>query len=381
MTRRAVLRVAIALEGILACAGFLAIVSVSYAGDKEKSYDLMESYTEGIANGISSFFSDAAAVASAAATLHSARQLRWDVACMDFTGFIRSNRYIHRMSLVDSSGFIYDAYETGPAGNPWLGGKRTENNAAPDSPPIIVTDREYFRILVKENVRGDSFVVINEPFVPAGLTEKAFVTSVAVIRNGRPVGSVSVAQTALELSMLYENLTTDFLGKFGRNAHMYLVSQGGQLISSLEYRERYGAYMDELFGSAETVSVLTLDDDTVSAITEAVMQNRRVVSAKMAGKPHLVTGVKIEGTPFAVCLAVPRAYMLKIERTIIAASSIFVLLSVVVAFAGAMLMKKGKSQDKSEGGNGRHSRKKQRATGKWRGSLGNDLDAPVLPPR
>ena len=373
-------RIITAIEGILSLLGFLVVVCIGYTGDRTKTFDLMESYAEGIANGISVFFSSAAAVASAATTLPSVQEFDWNAAHLDLAGFARSNSHMLGITLADADGYVYDTYPTGPSGNPWQGGRRTEDNTVPDSPAITIRDMPNFRLLVEENVRGEFFVVVNEPYVPEGLTEKVFVTTAPIIKNGRSIGSVSVAQTTLDISMIYENLSKDFLAKFGRNAHIYLVSEGGQLISSLGYNEKYDAYMDELFGSDETVSIYTLGQDTVSVINEAVIHDRRIVTGKMDGVSYLFSGVKIAQTPFAVCLAVPRAYMFRSAYKIFIASTVFLCLSAAIFFAGLMLIKRWKaSRGKGQNG-GKQRQKKQRAPRKWSGSAGEILDAPVLPP-
>ena len=377
------LRIITIIEGILGFVGFLVVVCIAYSGERAKACDLMEAYTEGIANGISIFFTEAAAVAAAATTLPSVQELDWNAASIDLAGFARAGSHMLGITLADADGYVYDTYPTGQSGNPWQGGRRTEDNTVPGASPITIRNLPNFRLLVEDNVRGEFFIVVNEPYVPEGLTEKVFVTAAPIIKNGRAIGSVSVAQTTLDLSMVYEDLSMDFLDKFGRNAHIYLVSEGGQLVSSLSYNERYGAYMDELFGSVETVSVDTLGQDTASVITNAITYRRRVVTAKMHGVSHLFSGVPIPQTPFAVCLAVPHSYMLKTAQTILALSATFFLLSAIVFFGGRLLIKEkpasphGNDKDKGD----KPPQKEQRAPRKWRRGLAEDLEAPVLPPQ
>ncbi len=361
--------------GIPVFLGIVLIVSIANTVIWEKTENLMKAYTEGVSNGISSFFIDASAVASAASTLRSVQDLDWDVAGQDFTGFIRSNRFIHRISLVDTDGYLYDAYETGPHGNPWQGGRRTEDNSDPDSEPVTVTEREYFRALVAENVNAEFSVMVNEPFVPSSLTEKAIVTSVPVISGRQVVGAVCVAQTALELSQLYEELTIDFFDKFSNNSHMYLVSYGGQLVSDLEYNAAYGAYMDELFGSAEVVSVHTLGDDTVSAIDAAIRNEGRVVRADMHGERHFIAGVQIEDTPFAVCLAVSRNRMLSSSRIIGIIGIICLVLVALAVGVGFVFLPKVLPYTDEKGAKPHRTNRPDNGLG-----LGEDLVAPILPP-
>ena len=89
------------------------------------------------------------------------------------------------MSRVDTEGYVYEATADGYGGNPWQGGRRTENDALPNAAPVRVNDREYFRALVTDNPRGEFRVMASEPYIPRGTTEKYFIASAAVINNGR----------------------------------------------------------------------------------------------------------------------------------------------------------------------------------------------------
>lgn len=368
---------ALLAAGIPALIGLALTLGIVFAAEVQRTESLIQAYAESITHGISSFFIDATAVASSAASLRSAQELDWEVAGMDFAGFVRSNRFIHRISLIDSEGYIYDAYEAGPYGNRWQEGRRTMDNSDPDAEPVIVTERGYFQTLVAENTRGEFSVKISEPFVPGGLTEKAFVTSAPIINGVKAVGAVSVAQTALELSHLYEDIAIDFFDKFGDKAHMYLVSHGEQLISDLEYNETYGAYMDQLFGRLDPVSVYELGEDTVTVIDAAVRNEKNVISANMHGESHFVIGVRIEGTPFAVCLAVLKSQMLYASRYILIVG---IASFVLAALAGLIFMTKAIAKD-AEGGS-KDDSSPRRAKRSARIDLGQDdqFAAPVLPP-
>ena len=300
--------------------------------ERRKTEDLVHAYTERIAHGLEFFFVDAADVALDVASLPSVQALDWEEAAMDFAARIRAMPYIHRISLVDANGCIYDVYGTGSVGNQWQGGRRTENDSDPAAAPITVADREYFRALVEENTDGDFFVMLSEPFVPAGLDQKAIVTSAPIIKEGKAVGVVNVSQTAIELSHLYENIATDILDKFSDKAHVFLVSSGGQLVSNLEHSNVYDAYKDELFGAAEIIPVSTLGDNAVLGIDTAIREDRVVIEAMIHGERHFLAGVKVENTPFAVCLAVSKKEMLSASRWILLIGIIALAVAALTSF-------------------------------------------------
>ena len=366
---------ALAAVVLAAAVGFTLVMSVVFSVEAKKAQDLVQSYTESVARGISAFFVDAAAIASAATTLNSVQSLNWDEAALEFTGFIRANPLIQRMSLVDTEGNIYDAFAAGPAGNRWQGGRRTADDTDPNAEPISITGRPYFRALVTENTRGEFRVMTNEVYFPYVLGGKTFATTASIIKDGKAIGVVNVAQTAIQLSQLYEDLSIDFVERFGKEGHLYLVSYGGELVSMLEYNGRYGAYMDELFGSDETVPVSVLGEDAVAALDATASTNKLVLSSKINGRAHYVAGVQIMNTPFAVFLAVSRRQMLLASRYIAGISTFFFLLTAFLGcFSFFVIVRDGPIFPKNMF--------KPRGSGGFKRPKGFDehLAPPVLPP-
>lgn len=91
-----------------------------------------------------------------------------------FVEFARAKESIDRISFFGLDGCFYDAYASWPVGNPWLGGRRTTDNDALDSPRITLIDRDYFAELVTNNPRGEPRFIVNEPYIPRGFAEKTF---------------------------------------------------------------------------------------------------------------------------------------------------------------------------------------------------------------
>ena len=369
---------AVMAVGLPALIGLILILAITSSSEQKRAEDLVQAYAESIARGVSAFFIDASAVASAAASLTSVKEFSLREASADLIGLIRANSYIRRISIVDAEGYIYDTYATGAIGNRWQGGRRTENNSDPNAELANASDSSFFRLLVKENEDGKPYVITNDVFVPYHLDGKSFVTSAPIIKEGKPIGVVNVVQTALELSRLYEDITMDFLEKFGEEAYLFLVSRDGELVSSLKFNATYGAYLDELFGAAETTSVATLGDDMVFAIDEAVRNERLVVTAEIDGSPHFIAGVKLEHTPFAVCLAASKGQMLFASRLIfLVATSAFAITALLVAIV-FIVMSRRMTEPAHRPPKPR--RQKQPSRARWAKDFDDDLVPPELPP-
>ena len=357
------------------------IICLGFAFEQKRSLDLMHSYAESVANGVYSFFVDAATVAAAASTLHSAQELDWQVLGQELIGFMRSERiarFVRRISLIDTDGYAYDAYATGLVGNRWQGWRRTTDNNDPYAQALVMTSGSY-NALVKENERGVFSVMTHEPFIPDGLADKALITSAPIIKEGKSIGVIGVTQTTLELSHLYEDLTTDFLDKFGSKAHLFLVSQEGQILSNLDYNETYGAYMDKLFGRQELIYAdEELGEDALSAVNEAVQSGGQIIEASFHGLRHLMSGARIPDTPFAVCLAVSKGQMLHSARDIVIIAINALLLA--LAAAGAALFGWRARQNEGDGGKPRRPKPPSPPAPKGGWGLDDYLEQPVLPP-
>ena len=331
---------AVAAVALPALIGLILIARIIFLSEQKRAEDLMQTYTESIAHGVSAFFIDAATIASVAVTLHNVQEFDWEKASMDLMALIRATLYINRMSLVDLEGNIYDVYTTGPIGNRWQGGRRTVDNSDPNADPVNISDHPHFRRLVTENTSGAFYTITSESYIMHGMHTKAFLTSAPIIKEGKAVGMIIVGQTSIELSQLYEDLTMDFLDKFGNSAHLFLVSRDGTLISSLEYNRTYRAYMDELFGEAKIVPVFVLGDDTANAIFEAIDEEKRVVEAELHNESHFLAGAKISNTPFAVCLAYLKSQMHYASRYIVLiGGGAFVVTAICVAIVFVAMSK------------------------------------------
>ena len=316
--------------------GIIAITFIGRASDRAKTVALMDEYTTSVTSSITSFFQDAMDAASYLAAVQGGAMIDWlgfggggDL----FSKFVRIKDTIYMMSRIDTDGYVYEATAEGYGGNPWQGGRRTENDAVPDAAPIRVNDREYFRSLITDNTRGEFKTVVSEPYIMRGTTDKYFVTSVAVTNNGRAVGIVNAAQTSAELSRLYVMLAADLSSKFGENAHLFLFTEGGQLVSELRYNQAAGAYVDNFDGTHEVISLNTLESDYVSALKSAAASSG-MIEAKMHGEAHFLTAKKIEGMPFIVCLAASRATMLAASRIMFIAGTVIFWLMTALMLVG-----------------------------------------------
>ena len=311
--------------------GIIAITAMARGSDSRKTFDMMEEYASSIASSISSFFADAINATSYLAAVQGRLQPSWSEEGSElFADITRMNETLFEVSLVDADGSYY---VTKNPGNPWQGGRMTVDNSDPNAQPILMTSQDYFKALVTDNVRGEFRVIVSEPIIAFGLNLKYLVTSAPIISNGRSEGIVFAGQTADELAKLYSGIGDEIASKFGLNAQLFLVTEGGQIISQLKYSSEARTYTDVFAGLNELVMLDALPSDYVSAI-RAASGASDVVSAQMDGKMQFLVAAKIEGTPFSVCIAVLRSDMLATTRAMRnVAGILFFVMTIVTIFA------------------------------------------------
>ncbi|MBO8450811.1 MAG: HAMP domain-containing protein [Spirochaetes bacterium] len=303
----------------------------------QQTQAIMGRYVSSINSGLEAFFTTAKSVALSSASLQGVRDMDWARTKGNFQGFVNANPTIHMMSLVNSEGYVYESSNNG---NPWQGGRRTENDGDPNAAPIVLTDRDYFRTQVSGNVGGEVSVMVSEPYVIRGSSDKSILTTVPVIRDGRAIGVVNVTQTSAELTSVYRDLTADFAEIFGTEAHLYLISDGMQIVCDLEYDPDFERYEDAMHGVAENVSSLTLGEEVLAGFEAAAQGDLEVIRQRVEGREYSMMYDKVPGTPFNTALSVPTDYMLSGANRIIAYCVVTCVIVVLILFVAMSVLTK-----------------------------------------
>ena len=288
------------------------ITAMNMLSDRQRALVLIEEYTAGVASDVSAFFAGARDAASHLALVQGELMPAWSEGGRRlYSGFLglEEGASIQAITFADADGYYYT---TADAGNPYQGGRATANNSLPDAAPLSVADSSYFRGLVASNSQAQRLTSVDEPAPYLGLPE-SIVTSAAVIREGRPAGVVSVAQPLSALSDYYARVAASFEERFGSEARMHILSEGGKLLSSIGLDDAEGTGALEAYRAAETGA-------------------GAVVSALLGGEDCFVSVARIESTPFAVCLAVPQREVLVASRRMLTTAIIlFCVMTIAVA--------------------------------------------------
>ena len=329
MKIRIKLIVAVLISLLPILAGLALITGTARSSDISKTTDLIAEYTGSVASDITAFFNYGVDMAKYLAILQSNAMLAWnDGLGLIFKSYRDANDFVADVALVMEDGSYCI---TSTDGNPYQGGRATVDNSDPEAAPIMLTDRDYYQALVVNNPSARFFTFITEPYANALLDYKRVLANAPIINGGRSRGLVCVTQTTNELSAVYSKSTANFYDRFGDAAHLYLISDGGQLLTSLEYSSERRAYVDSLADVRDAVYSDSLGQEALSAFSAAQAGGGAIISTRLDGKRQFVSSTRIEGTPYTLCFAVPRSAMLGSADRIMAISAIsFVLIAALL---------------------------------------------------
>ena len=311
------------------------IISMSLKNGTTEAKQLLSEYTGRVTEGLNEFLTSAQIVARSTALIDGVQEMDWPSVQKDFKEIVAANTSIQMMSLANSEGYVW---ESSSPGNPAKGGFRTSDDSDPNAELLCVADRDYFLYNVTNNTRGEPRIFISDAYVIRGGTAKNIVTTAAVINNGKPVGVVNVTQTATELSNVYSNLVNDFESTFGTDAHLFILSDQGQLVSHLAYDQTKDQYTDDILSSLDIISMDTLDPAIVQTFENLANSTEKAVQIKVANSSYFMTRQDLTGTPFSLCLVVPSSVLLSLTSSIVyTAAIILVVISAIILIAMLIL--------------------------------------------
>ena len=311
------------------------IISMSLKNGTTEAKQLLSEYTGRVTEGLNEFLTSAQIVARSTALIDGVQEMDWPSVQKDFKEIVAANTSIQMMSLANSEGYVW---ESSSPGNPAKGGFRTSDDSDPNAELLCVADRDYFLYNVTNNTRGEPRIFISDAYVIRGGNAKNIVTTAAVINNGKPVGVVNVTQTATELSNVYSNLVNDFESTFGTDAHLFILSDQGQLVSHLAYDQTKDQYTDDILSSLDIISMDTLDPAIVQTFENLANSTEKAVQIKVANSSYFMTRQDLTGTPFSLCLVVPSSVLLSLTSSIVyTAAIILVVISAIILIAMLIL--------------------------------------------
>ena len=284
--------IAVLLPFILGVSVVMFVMMREYRGT---SISFMERYNKSLSLSLASFFDEARTAAQFASGLSSVKEMDYDAARRSTEGMKDVTRFVQGMSIADA------------------GGNMHEFNAGADSVPISTSFRDFFRTCMALR-SGETLT--DGPYIPAGKSEKGFITATPIIADGMAVGTVNVYQSYDAMVQVCAPYIDDLFRYFGTGSALYLISDKMQLVSNIGYNSVRAQYEDAAAAN-EVISADTLGTELLIAFREA-SEKASAVNAKISGGNVLIMGNKVQGAPLSVYISVPRAYIYQTASRVLA---------------------------------------------------------------
>ena len=126
---------------------------------KQTSYEMARKYTDAFAMGLESFFKDASTATRTAASFSGIKEKNWQQILPQLQDLTDDIDGIQSFLLINADGTYWDS---ALPGNPAYGYLVTTNDSSPNSQPITLTHRNYFKELITNNTSNQKKEFISD---------------------------------------------------------------------------------------------------------------------------------------------------------------------------------------------------------------------------
>ena len=272
----------------------------------QTSYEMMLRYADSFATGLESFFTEAIAVTRSAASFSGVKEKNWIEIRPQLQELSQDVNGVQSFLLINDDGTYWDS---ALPGNPAHGYLVTENDASPGSEPITLTFRDYFKELVTNNTANVKKQFISDLMIAPDTGEKQALAAANIIDGNKTTGIVAVILNAASFDANYEDLLSDMVRLFGKEAQIAITTSSGLLMSQIVYDERTDTYVDTVMSQNVLITTEALHPDMQQAIRNAGAYTDREQTYRLDGKTHVLVSKNLENTPYSVYFSVPKTQL------------------------------------------------------------------------
>ena len=272
----------------------------------QTSYEMMLRYADSFATGLESFFTEAIAVTRSAASFSGVKEKNWIEIRPQLQELSQDINGVQSFLLINDDGTYWDS---ALPGNPAHGYLVTENDASPGSEPITLTFRDYFKELVTNNTANAKKQFISDLMIAPDTGEKQALAAANIIDGNKTTGIVAVILNAASFDANYEDLLSDMVRLFGKEAQIAITTSSGLLMSQIVYDERTDTYVDTVMSQNVLITTEALHPDMQQAILNAGSYTDREQTYRLDGKTHVLVSKNLENTPYSVYFSVPKTQL------------------------------------------------------------------------
>lgn len=135
----------------------------------------------------------------------------------------RQDKIFSYLIVADTNGHFYSTQD----GNPEQDNRQTANNADPNSPPLTLIRRDYWRATVGTNP-GEIRTVISNPFMSYGEKQRLIMIAASILNDQqRVVGMIGGAISWAQIEQYVKELQANLFPDFARPPKFFLTNKDG----------------------------------------------------------------------------------------------------------------------------------------------------------
>lgn len=326
----------IALSLLPFLTGMIIIISTTSKTIEKNAIGFMTEYTASVAGEIGIYFQEKLSYLEAYSHFPSVVEFDWNLVGPSFHNLAEANGQFTSILLVKNDGSYY---RSDNPGNPAKRGIMTANNTDPTSPPVLLTDRDYYIKTITDNPAAERIRYVSNPNLSKSTGKKQIVLASNIVdEQGYNAGLLAITINAETLDAFLKDKTTRTFDFFGKKAEMILFSDTGALVAVESWDEEAASYVERVLTKPESMTRAELPKDLDAAMRAAQEQNipyTTYFSADERGIFYLAYKA-IPGTNYHLAFRVPVGVLFQavtdIWTTMIAISIVSLLIVALFAF-------------------------------------------------
>ncbi|MDR0561455.1 MAG: response regulator [Spirochaetaceae bacterium] len=307
-------------------------------------------YAGTIASDIGIYLSNKTGIAETCTNFPAAAAMDWAETKRSFAGIIE------QMSLEDGiDSYIMvnldgTYYRSDQEGNSVVRGP-----ASPDHPeplPILVKDREYFRMLLTENPKHQQRFLVSDPIISQFNGKKELIIAANILdARQKNAGVFGFVISGAGFSLILDKITARVTNYFKQEAVVYLISSSDAVVSIREYDPKAGGHTERALTVNHDIVLSSLPQDIQNAVHEWRKTSASYIAFRNSktGTVYGMTGYPVPETKFFVILTMPEKVLLSAlynmqSLLVILMVMVLIAVSVIIVFAGKAVAAKEQAE-------------------------------------
>ncbi|MDR1029656.1 MAG: methyl-accepting chemotaxis protein [Treponema sp.] len=330
--------IVISIIPLLTSMGIILLQSASAI--RRNAQGFLSEYAATVAKDIAVFFAQKAGLVKSASFFPALTEMAWPEVKRSLSPLLKDISRTDDMNmylLVNPDGSYY---RSDNEGNPAHGGLVTADNTDPGSNPTLLTNRDYFKVLVENNPRGEHRTYVSNPMLSRASGQKMVIVGSSLINTSdETAGAIGFYIEDHTMKNILDAITAKLRENFGERLLFFIFSEDDAILSRREYDPGQNRYTERALNVNEEFTV----NDLPGSLQETYRNLIREETAtsyrnEISGERYYMTSSPISGTGYRVVLTLPEPVLYGTIRDIQNITVIVLSATVIIVFLLAFFL-------------------------------------------